>query len=62
MKRRGKRRRKGRQGGSDRLASAGLAAQAQQDPETQVRSNALGVRLVSDTFCATILCVVEPIC
>lgn len=33
MRRRGKRRRKGR---SDRLTSAGLAAQAQQDPETQV--------------------------
>ncbi|XP_048478440.1 uncharacterized protein LOC105398507 [Plutella xylostella] len=36
MKRRGKRRRKGRLGGSDRLTSAGLTAQAQQDPETQV--------------------------
>ncbi|XP_059052185.1 uncharacterized protein LOC131846796 isoform X2 [Achroia grisella] len=35
-RRRGKRRRKGRQGGSDRLTSAGLAAQAQQDPETQI--------------------------
>ncbi|CAG4971096.1 unnamed protein product [Colias eurytheme] len=35
MRRRGKRRRKGR-GGSDRLTSAGLAAQAQQDPETQI--------------------------
>lgn len=35
-RRRGKRRKKGRQGGSDRLTSAGLAAQAQQDPETQV--------------------------
>ncbi|KAF9423868.1 hypothetical protein HW555_000926, partial [Spodoptera exigua] len=34
---RGKRRKKGRQGGgSDRLTSAGLAAQAQQDPETQI--------------------------
>ncbi|KAJ2949267.1 hypothetical protein O0L34_g6219 [Tuta absoluta] len=33
-RRRGKRRRKGRQ--SDRLTSAGLAAQTQQDPETQV--------------------------
>ncbi|XP_045772630.1 uncharacterized protein LOC123872412 isoform X1 [Maniola jurtina] len=36
MRRRGKRRRKGRTGGSDRLTSAGLAAQAQQDPETQI--------------------------
>ncbi|XP_050685007.1 uncharacterized protein LOC126979618 isoform X2 [Leptidea sinapis] len=36
IRRRGKRRRKGRGGGSDRLTSAGLAAQAQQDPETQV--------------------------
>ncbi|XP_049873691.1 uncharacterized protein LOC126372133 isoform X2 [Pectinophora gossypiella] len=35
-RRRGKRRRKGRQGGSDRLTSAGLAAQTQQDPETQI--------------------------
>ncbi|XP_041979615.1 uncharacterized protein LOC121733423 isoform X2 [Aricia agestis] len=35
VRRRGKRRRKVR-GGSDRLTSAGLAAQAQQDPETQV--------------------------
>ncbi|CAH0692014.1 unnamed protein product [Spodoptera exigua] len=36
-RRRGKRRKKGRQGGgSDRLTSAGLAAQAQQDPETQI--------------------------
>ncbi|KAM3957584.1 uncharacterized protein ACR2FA_008439 [Aphomia sociella] len=35
-RRRGKRRRKGRQAGSDRLTSAGLAAQAQQDPETQI--------------------------
>lgn len=35
-RRRGKRRRKGRAGGSDRLTSAGLAAQSQQDPETQV--------------------------
>ncbi|XP_052753274.1 uncharacterized protein LOC113520801 isoform X1 [Galleria mellonella] len=35
-RRRGKRRRKGRQGASDRLTSAGLAAQAQQDPETQI--------------------------
>ncbi|GBP76569.1 hypothetical protein EVAR_103172_1 [Eumeta japonica] len=35
MRRRGKRRRKPRQG-SDRLTSAGLAAQTQQDPETQV--------------------------
>ncbi|XP_060803375.1 uncharacterized protein LOC106137895 isoform X2 [Amyelois transitella] len=34
-RRRGKRRRKGRQP-SDRLTSAGLAAQAQQDPETQI--------------------------
>ncbi|XP_047503293.1 uncharacterized protein LOC125048591 isoform X1 [Pieris napi] len=34
MRRRGKRRRKGR--GSDRLTSAGLAAQTQQDPETQI--------------------------
>ncbi|CAH0751639.1 unnamed protein product [Diatraea saccharalis] len=34
-RRRGKRRRKGRQG-SDRLTSAGLAAQTQQDPETQI--------------------------
>ncbi|CAH0398206.1 unnamed protein product [Chilo suppressalis] len=34
-RRRGKRRRKGRQG-SDRLTSAGLAAQSQQDPETQI--------------------------
>lgn len=36
VRRRGKRRRKARGAGSDRLASAGLAAQAQQDPETQV--------------------------
>ncbi|CAG9561704.1 unnamed protein product [Danaus chrysippus] len=36
VRRRGKRRRKGRATGSDRLTSAGLAAQAQQDPETQV--------------------------
>ncbi|XP_052741580.1 uncharacterized protein LOC112048545 isoform X2 [Bicyclus anynana] len=36
IRRRGKRRRKGRTGGSDRLTSAGLAAQAQQDPETQI--------------------------
>lgn len=36
FRRRGKRRRKGRQGGSDRLTSAGLAAHTQQDPETQV--------------------------
>ncbi|XP_045448062.1 uncharacterized protein LOC123656419 [Melitaea cinxia] len=36
VRRRGKRRRKGRPGGSDRLTSAGLAAQAQQDPETQI--------------------------
>lgn len=35
-RRRGKRRHKGRAGGSDRLTSAGLAAQSQQDPETQV--------------------------
>lgn len=35
VRRRGKRRRKGRQA-SDRLTSAGLAAQAQQDPETQI--------------------------
>ncbi|XP_064292376.1 uncharacterized protein LOC128674549 isoform X2 [Plodia interpunctella] len=36
-RRRGKaKRRKGRQAGSDRLTSAGLAAQAQQDPETQI--------------------------
>ncbi|XP_068633600.1 uncharacterized protein [Battus philenor] len=35
IRRRGKRRRKVR-GASDRLASAGLAAQAQQDPETQI--------------------------
>ncbi|XP_026327419.1 uncharacterized protein LOC113235746 isoform X2 [Hyposmocoma kahamanoa] len=35
-RRRGKRRRKGRPCGSDRLASAGLAAQTQQDPETQI--------------------------
>ncbi|KAJ0176450.1 hypothetical protein K1T71_007629 [Dendrolimus kikuchii] len=35
-RRRGKRRRKGRHGGSDRLTSAGLAAQTQQDPETQI--------------------------
>ncbi|CAH2048792.1 unnamed protein product, partial [Iphiclides podalirius] len=35
VRRRGKRRRKVR-GGSDRLTSAGLAAQAQQDPETQI--------------------------
>lgn len=35
-RRRGKRRKKGGRGGSDRLTSAGLAAQAQQDPETQV--------------------------
>ncbi|CAB3227224.1 unnamed protein product [Arctia plantaginis] len=35
-RRRGKRRRKGRAGGSDRLTSAGLAAQSQQDPETQI--------------------------
>ncbi|XP_075977794.1 uncharacterized protein LOC142977632 isoform X2 [Anticarsia gemmatalis] len=35
-RRRGKRRRKGRGGGSDRLTSAGLAAQSQQDPETQI--------------------------
>ncbi|CAH2270117.1 uncharacterized protein LOC120628753 isoform X1 [Pararge aegeria] len=36
IRRRGKRRRKGRTGGSDRMTSAGLAAQAQQDPETQI--------------------------
>ncbi|XP_013145352.1 PREDICTED: uncharacterized protein LOC106108643 [Papilio polytes] len=36
VRRRGKRRRKARGAGSDRLASAGLAAQAQQDPETQI--------------------------
>ncbi|CAK1580544.1 unnamed protein product [Parnassius mnemosyne] len=36
IRRRGKRRRKVRGGGSDRLTSAGLAAQAQQDPETQI--------------------------
>ncbi|XP_063825787.1 uncharacterized protein LOC135075305 [Ostrinia nubilalis] len=35
-RRRGKRRRKGRGAGSDRLTSAGLAAQTQQDPETQI--------------------------
>ncbi|KAJ8731182.1 hypothetical protein PYW07_004346 [Mythimna separata] len=35
-RRRGKRRKKGGRGGSDRLTSAGLAAQAQQDPETQI--------------------------
>ena len=37
-RRRGKRRKKGGRGGSDRLTSAGLAAQAQQDPETQVNN------------------------
>ncbi|XP_045536602.1 uncharacterized protein LOC106712132 isoform X1 [Papilio machaon] len=36
VRRRGKRRRKPRGAGSDRLTSAGLAAQAQQDPETQI--------------------------
>ncbi|XP_073956311.1 uncharacterized protein isoform X2 [Choristoneura fumiferana] len=36
VRRRGKKYRKGRPTGSDRMTSAGLAAQTQQDPETQI--------------------------
>ena len=49
VRRRGKRRRKGRAGGSDRLTSAGLAAQAQQDPETQVNIEKIYSKLAART-------------